>query len=83
MVDSPWLGLYEINDDEPVIVQENFESDTDTESRFGCLHATGSDSEPEGQSSVVSLEEMPDLSTFESDDDDDVPIMIGSDCLQK
>ena len=75
IIDSPWLGLYEINDDEPVTVREKFMSDADVEEHsFACFHTTGSDSEPDKSSDrgySISQDDKPDLSAFEFDDDDD------------
>lgn len=79
MIDSPWMGLYKINDDEFVIVHEEFMSDTDPQASFAQFHATGSESEPDKiieHRNSISPEEMPDLSAFESDDDD-MPSIIG------
>jgi hypothetical protein len=72
MIDSPWLGLYKVKDDQPIIVCEEFVTpDADAEPSYGCFTETSSDSEPE-HSSMIDQGEIPDLSALESDSDTDI-----------
>ena len=68
MIEDPWIGVYEINDDKPITVNEHFMSDTDVAAslaQFRTESVCHSDSLSE---SSIQLEHER-LSEFESDDE--------------
>ena len=93
MVDYPWMGWYKVNDDEPIIVHEDFISENELETSFAQFHGTGGEPEPQQfmtdteveastgdglkpdtipEDSIIP-ETVPDVSEFESDEDEDIP----------
>ena len=68
MIEDPWMGIYKINDDKPITVNEHFMSDTDVAAslaQFRTESVCHSDSLSE---SSIPLEHER-LSEFESDDE--------------
>ena len=68
MIEDPWMGIYKINDDKPITVNEHFMSDTEVAAslvQFRTESVCLSDSLSE--SSLLLEHEH--LSEFESDDD--------------
>lgn len=77
MIEHPWMGMYKINADEPVTVNEQFMSDDEVAaSHVQQFHKPGSSSEPDSFSEPSIEMEHERLSEFETDDDDEAPDVI-------
>lgn len=74
MVENPWMGLYKINEDEPITVIERFMSDTEVEPIAQFDTASEADTFSDEHSMIMEHER---LSEFETSDDEDLLSSIG------